>query len=66
MSLSGFLSSFIFGVFGFWLFGEGKRKLDFRITIIGVAMMIYPYFTSGPAADWGIGVLLGLCAYAIW
>ena len=65
-SISGLVSAFIFGVIGIWMFKRGKQRLEYRIIFISIALMIYPYFTDGPWADWGVG--LGLCglAYYIW
>lgn len=66
ISMSSFMASFLFSVIGFWLFKEGRRRAEVRLTLIGVSLMGYSYFTSSPAADWGIG--LGLCglAYLAW
>ena len=65
-SVSSFMASFIFSVIGLWLFKEGRRKAEVRLAIIGVSMMGYSYFTSSPAADWGIGLLLCGLAYLSW
>ena len=66
ISLSSLAASFVFGVIGFWLFKEGKRRTEVRLVIIGITMIGYSYFTGSPLADWGIG--LGLCglAYFYW
>lgn len=66
ISMSSFMASFLFSVIGFWLFKEGRRRSEVRLALIGVSLMGYSYFTSSPAADWGIG--LGLCglAYLAW
>ncbi len=57
-SLSGLLSSFIFGVIGFYIFKYGRKHVDYRFIGLGVALMLYPYFTSGMLADWGVGAAL--------
>jgi hypothetical protein len=62
-SFSSLMSAFIFGVIGFWLVKEGKRTANFAKLFIGLGLMVYPYFTSGPWADWGVGVALCLLAY---
>ncbi len=63
---SGILSGLIFGIVGMWMFREGKRRQDFKIICIAVALMFYPYFTRGPLEDWGAGVLLCALAYYYW
>ena len=61
-SFSGILASFIFGVIGLYMFRHGKKSSDMRLLIIGLTLMIYPYFTSGPVMDWVLGC--GLCGLA--
>ena len=53
----------IFGIIGMWLFSQGKKNLNHPVMIIGIGCMAYPYFTSGPVGDWGIGFLLCGLAY---
>ena len=65
-SFSGLMSSFIFGVIGIYLFREGKRRLNFAVLFIGIALMIYPYFTHGPLLDWGVGIGLCFLARMLW
>lgn len=62
-SFSSLLASFTFGVIGIAVFREGKKRAEFDLIFIGIAMMVYPYFTNGPWMDWGIGLLLGALAY---
>ena len=63
-SFSAIMSGFIFGVIGLWLFREGKRRLNFRVMLTGIALMVVGYFTKGPFQDWGGG--LALCGLAYW
>lgn len=66
ISMSSIMASFIFSVIGFWLFREGKRRSEVKLMLVAIGLMGYSYFTSSPAADWGIG--LGLCGlgYMFW
>lgn len=48
---------------GIYVFREGKRRTEIRVIILGLALMVYSYFTKGPWADWGIGVVLTGLAY---
>lgn len=63
ISFSGIMSGIIFGIIGFALFREGKKRANYAILFIGITLMIYPYFSSGPWGDWGIGALLCGAAY---
>lgn len=62
-SISGIFSGFIFGVIGLYVFRHGRKVMDTRFIGIGVALMVYPYFTNGPWADWGVGMALCALAY---
>jgi hypothetical protein len=66
ISISSLAAGFVFGVIGLWLFKEGRRRSEVRIALVGVTMMGYSYFTSNPAADWGIGLALCGLAYMWW
>ncbi|MES2801382.1 MAG: hypothetical protein V4654_02725 [Bdellovibrionota bacterium] len=66
ISISSLAAGFLFSVIGFWLFKEGRRRAEVRLALIGVTMMGYSYFTSSPAADWGIGLSLCGLAYLAW
>jgi hypothetical protein len=55
-SVSSLLAGFIFGMCGFYLLKEGKKRTNFWFVGIGLGLMIYPYFVSGPWATWGIGI----------
>lgn len=65
-SWSGIISGLLFGIIGMWLLGRGRKRGNFKLVAISFALMFYPYFTTGPWADWGVGV--GLCglAWYIW
>lgn len=65
-SVSGLIAGLIFGVVGLWLFREGRKSLNHKVMVIGLVMMIYPYFTNGPWMDWGIGFGLSGLAYYLW
>jgi multisubunit Na+/H+ antiporter MnhE subunit len=65
-STSSLIAGFIFGVIGFWMLREGKKKANITIVVIGILLMAYPYFTKGPFLDWGVGVVLCATAYYFW
>ena len=43
---------------GFSLFLYGKKQLRFPQLIVGLVLMIYPYFVTDALAVWGIAVAL--------
>jgi len=64
ISPSAIFSSLIFGAIGIYVFRKGKRESHLPHLLIGIALMVFPYFTSGPLGDWGVGALL--CIGAIY
>ncbi|MBC7693565.1 MAG: hypothetical protein H7222_17500 [Methylotenera sp.] len=65
-SFSSLMAGFVFGVIGWSAFRHGRRRSNMPLLIIGLAMMIYPYFTDGPWLDWGVGTLLCIPCFSIW
>jgi hypothetical protein len=62
-SFSALMAGFVFGVFGLYLLRWGRKTAHTWHMIIGLALMIYPYFVSGPFLIWGTGAGLMLLAY---
>lgn len=62
-SLSAIFSSLLFSTIGFYVFRWGRKNNDFKIIFIGIALMAFSYFTTGPWADWGVGFILCGLAY---
>lgn len=53
----------IFGIIGFVAFMYGKKSALFRPAIIGLALMLYPYFFKGVLAIYLVGIALTLALY---
>jgi hypothetical protein len=53
----------IFGAIGFAVFVYGKKNQFFRPMIIGVALMVYPYFISGTFFLYLAGIALTAALY---
>lgn len=53
----------IFGAIGFAVFLYGKKNKFFRPMIIGVALMVYPYFVSGTFFLYFIGIAITAALY---
>jgi hypothetical protein len=52
------LLSSLFSLIGFAVFTYGRRQKTATHTLVGIALMAYPYFVSSTFALVGIGVLL--------
>ena len=64
-SLPVVLLSFLFGGIGLGIFIYGKRQARMLLVIVGLVLMIYPYFVSNWGLSLAIGTLLTLGAAAI-
>ena len=53
----------IFGAVGFVAFVYGKKNTLWRTMIIGIALMVYPYFVSGTTVLYLVGIVLTLALY---
>jgi hypothetical protein len=62
-SMSSLIAGLVFGVIGIYVFKHGRKSADKRFVFVGLALMIYPYFTKGVLADWGIGIALCALGY---
>ena len=53
----------IFGAIGFAAFMYGKKNKSVRPLIVGLALMVYPYFISGTFFLYLIGIVLTAVLY---
>jgi len=53
----------IFGAVGFVAFVYGKKNVLWRPMVLGVALMVYPYFVSGTLMLYFIGMALTAALY---
>ena len=63
-SLSALIVGVFFGLIGFSLFMYGKKSQEMQPMLIGVALMVYPYFVS--SVLWSVLVGIGLIALMWW
>jgi hypothetical protein len=56
-------ASLVVGSIGLGLFIYGKKQARWPQLLVGVAMMVYPYFVSTFSSIVSIGLLLGI---ALW
>jgi hypothetical protein len=48
----------LFGAIGFAAFVYGKKTMELKPVILGLLLMVYPYFFSQPLYVYGIGLVL--------
>ena len=53
----------IFGAIGFVAFVYGKKNTFWRTMIIGIALIVYPYFVSGTTVLYLVGIVLTAVLY---
>ena len=58
-SLAKIIAWLIFGAAGFVAFVYGKKRSDFKVLVIGIVLMGYPYLING--TFWLYAVGIGLC-----
>ena len=63
MKVSTLFAGLIFGAIGFVAFAYGKKQTLFKPMILGIVLMVYPYFISNAIALWVIGILLTVALY---
>ena len=54
------IGGFVFGIVGWYAFWHGKKQGSWRPMVIGIALMVYPYFVANALLAFAIGI--GLCA----
>ena len=63
MNTANIFASVIFGSIGFAAFIYGKKQSSFKALVIGVVLMVYPYFVTNAIAVYAIGVALSLALF---
>ncbi len=63
-NFSALFFGFAFGIFGFSIFRKGRRDGNIWQIVMGLGLMIYPYFVSSTLATIAVGSVLLLVAYA--
>lgn len=60
MNTANILASVIFGSVGFAACVYGKKQSNLKALVIGVILMVYPYFVQNSIALYAIGTVLVL------
>jgi hypothetical protein len=58
LSSANIIASVLFGSIGFAAFIYGKKQSNFKALVLGMILMVYPYFVPNPIALYAIGVVL--------
>jgi hypothetical protein len=61
--ISNFVGGMIFGSIGFVAFVYGKKMAQYRMMVIGLILMVFPYFVSGNWMLYGVGTVLTLVLF---
>ncbi|MCA9406668.1 MAG: hypothetical protein KC684_09025 [Candidatus Omnitrophica bacterium] len=59
----GLIGGFIFSGIGFVAFIYGKKNTEYKPMMIGIALMVYPYFLRGTLALYLVGIGLTAILY---
>ena len=58
MSAGTLFAGVLFGAVGMGVFAYGRKQRQVRPFLVGVALMVYPYFFEDPWLLYGIGIVL--------
>ncbi len=58
MTTANIFASVIFGSIGFGALIYGKKQSDLKALVIGILLMVYPYFVQNAVALFAIGAVL--------
>ncbi len=65
LSFSTLFAGFAFGILGAFLMKQGKKNAHFPHLLIGLSLILFPYFISSPWLTWVIGGALLAIAYGL-
>ena len=65
MNTTNIFASVIFGSIGFAAFLYGKKQSSFKALVIGMILMVYPYFVPNLIALYAVGVVLTVMLFIL-
>lgn len=65
INFSTLLAGFIFGTFGIYLIKEGRRVENPRKLVIGIVMLVFPYFIDSAIISWVLGTALFVASFKV-
>lgn len=57
------IANILFGIIGWYAFLHGKREKSIRPMVIGIVLMVYPYFVTNTYLTFIIGIALTAALY---
>ena len=57
-SFSQIMAGILFGIVGMYLLRLSKKRPNFPFMLIGIALIVYPYFVSSDWLTWIVGLVL--------
>ena len=55
----------MFSLIGLWAFKEGRREANIKEVLVGLALMLYSYFTAETWILWSVGGALTWALFAV-
>ena len=52
------IGGIVFGIIGWYAFWHGKKEKSGRVMVIGITLMVYPYFIANAILFFVIGIAL--------
>lgn len=62
-SFSNLAAGIVFGSFGLYAVKRGKKNSNLIDILIGVTLLVYPYFIDNALINWGLGTALLILLY---
>ncbi len=66
MSISSIFSGLIFGSIGWFVFSQGRKRIENSKVALGLILMIYPILMPSNVWEWVVGIVLCAYTYYIW
>jgi hypothetical protein len=63
ISFQSFFAGLLFGAIGMFLIGRARREGHLPSLVLGIGLIIYPYFVENTYLLWGTGIALAALAY---
>ena len=52
------LGGLVFSIIGWFAFSRGKKEKSWRAMVLGIVLMVYPYFISNTLLFFAVGIAL--------
>lgn len=65
LSFSSVAAGIIFGSFGIYTIKRGKNRSHVLDILVGITLLVYPYFVTNVWLNWGLGIGLLTVVYRL-